>query len=71
MVTLMNGIGERIFQILQGLYDTQPEARMLLSKLVSQGLTHDEVDTVYKLQRVPAYATARNDNRVRLVSGPY
>lgn len=59
MVTLINGMGERVFAILQALYDVQPQAREMLSKLVNQGLTHEEVDSVYAMQyaavRVPSY----------------
>jgi hypothetical protein len=63
MVTLINGMGERVFAILQALYDAQPQARELLSKLVSSGLTHEEVDRVYAMQyavvRVPVDETVR------------
>lgn len=55
MVTLINGMGERVFAILQALYDVQPQAREMLNKLVNQGLTHDEVDSVYAMQ----YAVVR------------
>jgi hypothetical protein len=55
MVTLINGMGERVFAILQALYDVQPQAREMLNKLVNQGLTHEEVDRVYAMQ----YALAR------------
>jgi hypothetical protein len=50
MVTLINGMGERVFAILQAMYDFQPQAREMLNKLVSQGLTHEEVDRVYAMQ---------------------
>jgi hypothetical protein len=63
MVTLINGMGERVFAILQALYDAQPQARELLNKLVNSGLTHEEVDRVYAMQyavvRVPADETVR------------
>jgi hypothetical protein len=55
MVTLINGMGERVFAILQSLYDVQPQAREMLRKLVSQGLTHEEIDRVYAMQ----YAVVR------------
>jgi hypothetical protein len=55
MVTLINGMGERVFAILQAMYDFQPQAREMLNKLVSQGLTHEEVDRVYAMQ----YAVVR------------
>ena len=55
MVTLINGMGERVFAILQAMYDVQPQAREMLRKLVSQGLTHEEVDAVYAMQ----YAAVR------------
>ena len=64
MVTLINGMGERVFAILQALYDVQPQAREMLNKLVNQGLTHDEVDSVYAMQ----YAMVRvpNEDVVRV-----
>ena len=65
MVTLINGMGERVFAILQALYDVQPQARELLNKLVTSGLTHEEVDSVYAMQYAMVRVPADEIKRVR------
>ena len=65
MVTLINGMGERVFAILQALYDAQPQARELLNKLVNSGLTHEEVDRVYAMQYAVVRVPVDGDVRIR------
>jgi hypothetical protein len=57
MVTLSNSEGDYLFKALQDMYDKHPEARVLLRKLVQQGLTHSEISLIHALQRLRGFET--------------
>jgi hypothetical protein len=49
MVTLVNTDGQRLQEMLRAIFHKSPEARMLLFKLVNQGLTHSEASRAQDL----------------------